>query len=73
MLIILHFTCCLSIYKYIKLGVLDKKETILETYNKRTSAEKKKFRKGESEFVSTNDVSRNIGHIGGQIGTQLDG
>ena len=55
------------------MAVLDKKETILETYNKRTSAEKKKFRKGESEFVSTNDVSRNIGHIGGQIGTQLDG
>ena len=45
----------------------------METYNKRTSAEKKKGRKGESEFVSTNDVSRNIGHIGGQIGTQLDG
>ena len=55
-----------------KVGDFNKKETIFETYSKRTSAEKKKGRKGESVFVSTNDVSSKIGHIGGPIRKQLD-
>ena len=57
------------------MGDLNKKRLYLGylgSTEKITSAEKKEGRKGESVFISTNDVSRKIEHIGGRIRKQLD-